>query len=353
MRLSWTLPLGIALAAPPAFSETLGYFPADDQLAAYDLEHGTLLWLADVHAVSQPVVGEGKVFVAETGLLTALDDQTGTVVWRLPMTEPLAGPLVWDNGWLMATTARGALLAFRARDGGLIWRRDIGDGWLGRPALAADRVFVPAEGRIIALQIETGEPVWVRRVGGRPSDILALDDRLFVGSTDNYFYCLNTFTGEISWRWATGADVVGLPMVDERRVYFASFDNVLRALDRVSGAQRWRRTLPLRPTRGPTRAGDALVVSGVSPTALLYWLKDGTPAGEVAAGGELAAGPHAMFGAHFPMMALVARDMAQGTIVRTVVRSFEPSTVAALLLPNSVAPPRPQAPQQEQQPQPQ
>ena len=87
------------------------------------------------------------------------------------------------------------------------------------------------DGRVVALQVESGEPVWERRLGGAPNDMLALDDRLYVGSADNFFYCLDADDGEVAWRWRTGADVIGAPVADDRRVYFVSLDNVLRALD--------------------------------------------------------------------------------------------------------------------------
>ena len=121
-------------------------------------------------------------------------------------------------------------------------------------ALAADRVYVPlADGRIVALRIDTGDVVWERRLGGPTTGLLALDDRVYAGSNDNFFYALDAADGRVAWRWRTGADVVGVPVVDERNVYFVSLDNVLRALSRRTGVQQWARLLPLRPTRGPLK----------------------------------------------------------------------------------------------------
>ena len=176
----------------------------------------------------------------------------------------------------------GTLLVLRGLDGQLIWHRDLGAPLSAPPALAADRVYAPAkDGRIVALRLDTGEPIWERRIGGVPSEMLALDDRLYVGSDDNFFYCLTARTGQIDWRWRTGGDVVGTPVVDERRVYFVSFDNILRALDRRSGAQRWKRPLPFRPITGPLMAGEMVIVTGVAPPLNAYLTKDGTPGGDV------------------------------------------------------------------------
>ncbi len=343
---SWSLTLNNPLTSPPAMVGTSGYFPIQgDRLAAYDLEHGRLLWLVSARPVSQPAVGDGLVFVVEPAALTAFSEATGSVVWRVPMKEPLAVPLVWDNGWLIGATAAGSILAFRATDGDLLWRQDIDGGVHARPALAADRIYVPADdGRVIAMRVDTGARVWDRRIGGQPNDVLALDERVYVGSTDNYFYAIEAATGAIAWRWPTGADVVGLPIADDRRVYFVSKDNVARALDLRNGAQRWKRALTLRPTRGLVRAGDALFASGLAQNAPAYWMKDGTPAGDVPGGGELAAAPHVVLGALLPTLVLVTRSLADGTIVRALTRSFEPAIAPVAPLPNPIRPAPPTAP---------
>ena len=284
-----TLALTSALAVPPAFNGARGYFPIEgDRLAAYDLDTGEELWMMPARTQSRPAAGEGLVFIAEPEALAALREADGSEAWRLPLTERLAAPLVWDNGWLIAATASGTLLALR----GARRRADLAVVTSARllsapPALAADRVYAPAkDGRIVALRIDTGEPLWERRIGGSPSEMLALDDRLYVGSDDNFFYCLTARTGQIDWRWRTGGDVVGAAVVDERRVYFVSFDNILRALDRRSGAQRWKRPLPFRPLTGALMAGATVIASGVAPPLRAFLTKDGAPGGEVDARGR-------------------------------------------------------------------
>jgi outer membrane protein assembly factor BamB len=346
LRTAWTLALGPSLAAPPAFNGSRAYFPSEgDRLGAYDLDTGEELWMMPVRTQSKPAVGEGLVFIAEPEAVAALRESDGSEAWRVPLTERLVAPLVWDNGWLIAATANGALLALRALDGHLIWRRDLGLPVSASPTLAADRVYAPAkDGRIIALRVDTGEPLWERRLGGTPNEMLALDDRLYVGSDDNFFYCLTAKNGLIDWRWRTGGDVVGAPVVDDRRVYFVSFDNILRGLDRRSGAQRWKRPLPFRPLTGPLMAGATVIVGGVAPPLRAYLTKDGAPGGEVTVEGELAAPPYVLSGPRLPLLAVVARDIAKGTTVTVFTRDFEPRIVPIAPLPNLVPmgpPPKP------------
>jgi outer membrane protein assembly factor BamB len=340
-RVAWTLALNNSLTAMPALAGSRGYFPLEgDRLAAYDLTTGTLLWVASARPRFQPAVGDGLVFLVEPEALTALREQDGTLAWRLPFADRLAVPLVWDSGWLVAGASSGTILALRAVDGVPLGQQSLGSPAHAPPSLAADRVYVPlSDGRMVALRLESGAPIWERRLGGAPNEVLALDERLYVGSNDNRFYCVRTSDGEVLWRWRTGADVVGMPIVDEQRVYFVSLDNVLRGLDRNSGAQRWKRALPLRPTYGLVRAADALLVSGVAPTLSAYSMRDGSPAGEIAAGGELAAAPHIVSAAGLPTVTLVARDISKGAIVTRLVRSVEPSEVPVSPLPNLLVPP--------------
>ncbi len=338
-KTSWTIALGGSLAAPPAFDNARGYFPLDDgRLVAFDLTIGAELWTTRREIHSQPAAGGGLVFFVEEGALAAVHARDGSIAWRQPFSEFLAVPIVFDNGWLVAAAKSGAIFAFRASDGALIWQQRLGAPARARPALAADRVYVPSsDQRILALSVKTGEPVWERRLGGPPNDILALDDRIYAGSDDNYLYCLKASDGLIDWRWPTGGDVVGLPVADARMVFFVSLDNLLRGLDRKSGNQRWKRALPLRPTTGPLKAGDALIVSGIAPMLRAYFTKDGAPAGDTATDGELAASPFFLDDTDAAAVIVVTRTVAKGAVLSALSRTAPPAAAP-------VSPPANQAP---------
>jgi outer membrane protein assembly factor BamB len=323
---AWNHPLDAVMMAPPAASGTRAFVPVEgDRLMAFDIQKGTSVWTSPARPLFVPATGDGLLFVAEPEAITAFRQDTGAVAWRVPFAAELAVPLVWDNGWLIAAEASGNVLAFRATDGELIWRQNLERRVHAAPALAADRVYVAlGEGDVVALEVATGTRLWSRRLGGPPNDMLATDDRIYVGSDDNYLYCLMATTGEVAWRWRTGADVIGTPVTDGARVYFVSRDNVLRALDRKSGAQRWKRALPGRPTRGIVRAGDLLLVSGLTPKVSAFAMKDGSPAGDITSPGELAASPFVTTVRGVPQVVLVSRDIATGTRVLAVRRLIDP-----------------------------
>jgi len=337
IRAEWTLALNNQLSVPPVYSGMHAYFViSGDRLVAYELERGRQLWIASVRTLMQPAAGDGLVFVVEPTKLTAMQGSDGSIAWQIPVPGTLVVPPVWTDGWLVVALDTGDVLAYRAMDGQLVWRRGLGSPVHALPLLAADRVDVPLEdGRIVALALVTGEPIWERRLGGPATALLAAGDRVFAGSTDNFLYALDADDGQIAWRWRTGADVVGVPAVDEHRVYFVSLDNVLRALSRKSGVQQWARPLPIRPTRGPLAIALTLVVTGLTPTLRAFNANDGRPAGDVAVPGELAGSPYAVPNppGSLPQVVVVTHDLAKGATVTLFARQLEPA-----LIPNTTAP---------------
>ncbi len=336
----WTLAFNNLLTTLPAYDGQTAYFPIEgDRIAAYNLVSGALLWIASAKPTLPLTAGGAMLYYVTADTLTALRSSDGGVAWQLPFTEPLATHLVFDNGWLVAATASGSIVAFRAIDGTTIWRHDLGSKANAPPALASDHLYVSgSDGHVVALDVATGAQLWERRLGGAPNEILALQDRLYVGSQDNFLYCLMAKDGRIDWRWRTGGDVIGTPVADEQRVYFVSLDNTLRALDRVNGGQRWMRPLPLRPTWAPVKAGGTIAVAFQGPSVRVFNLSDGVAAGEVAEGAEVAAPLYAMDDplSKLPMLLAITRDMANGAGATLVIRNIEPVISPIGPLPNPV-----------------
>ena len=122
----------------------------------------------DVATPFTPATGEGLVFTASDQAIEARDAQTGATRWRTPLPGGAAAPLYWDTGWLLASTTAGDLAAFRAADGALVWRRQLGAPLVGRPGPALDRLFLPlADNRLVSVLLTNGETVWARKLAAR------------------------------------------------------------------------------------------------------------------------------------------------------------------------------------------
>jgi outer membrane protein assembly factor BamB len=277
----WKLTLTDSPAAAAAYDSTHAYIPLrDGKLIAVALKDGKTSWTVDAPTSLAPAAGGAAVFVAGDKEIRALDAASGHENWRIVLDGSANLAPLFDTGWLFVGTANGHLVALRAADGGTVWSLDAGAPLSAPPAPSGNNIYLPlSDGRIVAVDLHTGQEVWTRTLPAPPSDILALDDRLFVGSDDNYFYCIALKDGNIKWKWRTGSDIVAAPVVDESRVYFISLDNVLRALDRRTGSQRWQRALASRSVGGPMRSGSVIVVATLSPQLQAYQRMDGKPAG--------------------------------------------------------------------------
>ncbi len=288
----WSVDLGgppVTRAAPVLDEKHVYVALRAGQIVARSLSDGAELWRKDLPS-EQPIATDGGiVFVSSRDAIYALDGAHGGILWEAPLAG-ITAPLVARSGWLIALAER-RVLAFRAKDGTLIWQRDIGAS-ARPPAIDGDRLYISlADGRIVASDISTGEQIWESTLGGTTGAVLAYGNRVYAGAGDRQFYCLKAANGEIEWVWRIGSAIVGSAVADEARVYFLALDNVLRALDRSNGNQRWQRPIRRRASTGPAIGGKYVFVASSSSPDIWMWTADGRSAGSLTLPAESAVPP--------------------------------------------------------------
>ncbi len=176
--------------------------------------------------------------------LICLNAADGAEIWKAPMGmngwggATLAGELLlvptcsirYDPKEL--ASARGEILAVRASDGGVAWRRDAGAAVLGTIAAAGElAVFCDTAGRVRALDVRTGEPRWAY-AGGAPffAGAAVAGDAAYTADLEGVVHAVGLSDGRLRWKLALGADpavaapgmVYGSPVVHGGRVYVAT-----------------------------------------------------------------------------------------------------------------------------------
>lgn len=289
----WSVTFASGPVARPGYDATSAYIPLKGgQLVAINLERGTTRWTLDQSTAFTPAIGEGLVFIVSEQAIIALDAATGAKRWGTPLPGGSAVPLYYDTGWLLASTTAGDLIALRAADGTVQWRRQLGAPLSAPPGPALDRLYVSLEdNRLVCLLLENGETIWSRVLPARVTTLLALDDQLVIGTAAKRVSSINLKNGRDRWEWTIGGDISGLPSADDKRIYVASRENLLRALDRKSGNLRWKANLGSRPAGGPLRTPDAVLMPMVSSEIAGFDPETGRPAVTVRAGGEIGTQP--------------------------------------------------------------
>src|SRR5918993_2969725 len=142
----WSVTFASVPAATPGYDAGSAYIPLKGgQLVAVDLERGTTRWTIEQVTAFRPATGEGLVFTVSEQMIQALDATTGATRWTTPLPGGAAVPLYYDTGWLLASTTTGDLIALRAADGAVLWRRQMGAPLSGPPGPALDPLYLALE----------------------------------------------------------------------------------------------------------------------------------------------------------------------------------------------------------------
>ncbi len=279
----WTVPVSARPAASPVTEGPRIFLVLQSGIvAAHRLLDGGEAWRVELRT-DRPVAADGtRVFIASGEAIHALDAETSDVLWRAPL-GTLTAPLIAHEGWVIAVTET-AVTALRATDGSKVWSQTYG-AQRHRPTIEGDNLYLPLEdGHLTAVDLQTGVTRWSKHFAGPLSEVLAFPDRVYVGSADKNFYCLEAGDGEWSprgWRQWVGALLRGRPTADGSRVFVASMDNALRAFNRVDGALLWQASVRFRPTAGPAVIGSRVVVPGQAAEVPAFEVATGRRAGQI------------------------------------------------------------------------
>jgi len=274
----WSVPLTAAPSAGPIIDDKRVYLSLrSGHVTARDLADGQEIWRKEKVATVPLAGADGLVFVAAGEAIEALRGADGATAWTVPRVKA-AAPLRTSAGVVFAVTDT-ELLAIRAADGQVAWRHAAGGVRLA-PAIDGEHVYLGADdGRVLALKLADGSEAWQQYLPGGITAIGAHGGRVYAGAGDKFLYCLGARKGSPEWSWHTGALVTGAIAVDEDRVYFAPLNNVIWALDRSTGNQRWQTPLRQRPLAGVFSAGHVVFVHATGAQLLMLFDRNGGAAG--------------------------------------------------------------------------
>ena len=225
-----------------------------------------------------PVVTNGRAYIPEqvidNTVFVVRDAKTGDKSWEYVSEayslEPAQTPTLVDDQLYIVNSA--SLLSVDIQKRSQKWIRNIVKSsqkplGLGPPRVANEMVYVAADvGVVFAFDAETGERRWrhdlegiseeklstVRNAGdtivkarrqGRPyAPIAATENRVYVASWDFSLYALDAQTGERQWEFSLGSDHLDMmhaPVITDGKVYTQTENAILHVLDAKTGEQLW------------------------------------------------------------------------------------------------------------------
>ncbi|MBU7015389.1 MAG: PQQ-binding-like beta-propeller repeat protein [Theionarchaea archaeon] len=164
------------------------------------------LWGRPLHTVQHPFYSQGTLyFFNEEGTLTkvALEQMAETDLFQ-PSQPVESMSILGDRIVLVLKDESGIQSVLMVHtDGVRTWEHTLerNDYPISRMILSEQRVFLIREAGIIqALDVETGEELWIREVRGTTvTSFHEYKENICVSADDGYIYCLSAETGFITW----------------------------------------------------------------------------------------------------------------------------------------------------------
>lgn len=197
---------------------------------ALDAKTGKVLWThqVGVPVINAPVANGGRVFVSsQDNHFHALAESDGHELWDHQGINESASILESTSAavageYVVAPYSSGELFAIRVTNGRVAWSDTLTrtggvtalselDDIAGRPVIDRDMIYaISHSGIMAAININTGDRVWTREIGGINTP-WAAGDFVYVLTTENQLLCLQRKDGRVKWihempRWEDPED---------------------------------------------------------------------------------------------------------------------------------------------------
>ncbi len=217
----------------------------DGYLYCIDSTKGKLIWRFKTgdEISSTPVVHENNVFIGSfDGYFYCIDTGTGQEIWRIrtgdniQMDEP---PLVY-NGMIFVTSFDNYLRAINIETGKEVWRFKTGKYGHATGPKAWNGILYQGsrDGFFYALNMNGGE-LWRFKTGGVTLGFGVLNNQIYITSEDGNLYCLSPEGNEL-WRFKTGGGIYDHPTFYKGKIYFGSWDCNFYCVDSLTREESWR-----------------------------------------------------------------------------------------------------------------
>jgi outer membrane protein assembly factor BamB len=236
--------------------------------------------------VAGPAVARNALVVVAARAVVALDPATGDLLWEMERTEGPAGSPAIAGELVVHASGSGSSTSVVARgleDGNEAWRAFVDADVPGGLVVADGLVYAATTaGEVVALEADTGEERWRSEVEGRLEATPAVvEDLVLVAGEDRQTGVVTVFAldaatgGRPQWRFSTPGPTLpaSAPASDGERVFVATSEGVLRALDLDGGGQVWTAEMRAAVSSRQVPAAASLLV--VADRLHLYGLGPG------------------------------------------------------------------------------
>ena len=295
-EVKWTFTASDEIVSTPAIKDGKVFVTSHDRMvSALDEATGELLWeFQDVAPIdSSPAVTEDMVFYGSRGKrIIALDADTGVQRWEfVAENNPTLGSPIVKDGVVYVGSGDQNIYALDALTGEEIWHFETMDWITNTPVLSDDKLVVASmDGRATIYDTDTGKRRFASRVINRSvvGSPIIVEDSVYLAFRNGQLVSIDLNATEFplaakwytvktqlflwalmgppglprgfNWTQRTGGTVLTTPASDGDKLYVASQEGRLLAVDRHTGEPVWRWKTDAESLSSPTLVGDVVLV---------------------------------------------------------------------------------------------
>jgi outer membrane protein assembly factor BamB len=168
--------------------------------------------------------------------------------WSINTHALIEFPPAVADGVAYVVNKYGNAKAVRLRDRTILWERDTDPQDSGTPTDVTAPVyhqgkvfFAYVDGDLVAVDAESGERVWKRKLGGHlESSPMAVGGTLYLGTDTTNVVAVRADDGKPLWQFNSPAAIKASPSFHDGRLYVADYQSAMFCLDAEDGSLLWR-----------------------------------------------------------------------------------------------------------------
>jgi outer membrane protein assembly factor BamB len=182
-------------------------------------------------------------------------------------------PVMLNTTDFLVGTLGGSFGRLDSTTGSFKWKKTFKVGVASRPVVKGNHVFVGAmNGFVYCYNLQDGKEIWKRKLSAETmGNLLMGAEFLYAATADNVLWALNTVTGQEQWTlrrpspnaayyWSLRGNTAGVLSPDKKTIYLGFSDGIFLALKAQTGETIWERSFSR-----PGRFQDADVEPVLSP----------------------------------------------------------------------------------------
>lgn len=152
-------------------------------------------------------------------------------VFEVPSDGGIVSSADFYNGIIYFSALDGHVYAVDAKTGKMKWKFHTGGPAASSPLVHKKRLYFGSSDCYFYCLDISGQLVWKKHVGDIVvSSPIGLGDRIFIGNGNGYFFCFSE-EGEELWRFRTGDGIAYTPSAANGLIFVGSYDKKVYALD--------------------------------------------------------------------------------------------------------------------------